>query len=398
MSRLRRRISVRLLAALAVVVAIAAIAMWPDAIAVDVVMATEGPLQVTIDEEGETRVRERFVIAAPVAGRLERIELEPGDRVIRGKTLLARLTPAAAPLLDPRTRAEFSAAVDASRAAAGQAQAERNRANAALARARSSLKRQDELAAAGLIARDELESAQTAVRTAEEAARAAEFAVNRAEYELQLARARLQTSGGGGGGNVQIVAPIDGAVLKRLRESATIVAAGEPLLELGDASNLEIVADLLSTDAVRVRPGSDVVIEQWGGSEPLRGRVRRVEPSGFMKVSALGVEEQRVNVIIDFSDPAAARPLGDAYRVEVRIVIWRQDRTLTVPVGSLFRRGDGWAVFVVSDGVAHLRPIQLGQRNESDGQILDGLSAGEAIVLHPPDTLTDGTKITVRPG
>jgi HlyD family secretion protein len=352
-------------------------------------------MQVTIDEEGETRVRERFVVSAPVAGRLERIELEPGDRVARGQTVLARMTPVQAPLLDPRTRAELSAAIEAARAAVGQTQAERNRANAALARARSSLSRQEALSEAGLIARDELESAQTAVRSAEEAARAAEFALNRTEYDLQLARARLQTPGAGSG-NVQIVAPIDGAILRRLRESASVVAAGEPLLELGDPTRLEIVADLLSTDAVRVQAGGDVLIDQWGGAEPLRGRVRRVEPSGFMKVSALGVEEQRVNVIIDFVDAAAARALGDGYRVEVRIVIWRQEQTLKVPVGSLFRHGEGWAVFVAADGVARLRPVRLGQRNENEGQILSGLSAGDTIVLHPPDTLIDGTKIAVR--
>jgi HlyD family secretion protein len=305
------------------------------------------------------------------------------------------MTPAEAPLLDPRMRGELGAAVDAARAALGQAQAERGRAAAALARAVSSAKRQEELAAAGLIARDELEAAETLVKTAEEAARAAEFAVNRTEYELQLARARLQ-SPGAGGGSVRIVAPITGAVLKRLRESASVVAAGEPLLELGDATQLEIVSDLLSTDAVRVKPGNDVLIEQWGGNEPLRGRVRRVEPAGFMKVSALGVEEQRVNVIVDFADASKAAGLGDSYRVEVRIVIWRTDRTLKVPVGSLFRRGEGWAVFVVSDGVARLQPVQLGQRNDTEGQILEGLAAGQSVVLHPPDTLTDGMRVTIR--
>lgn len=396
MSRLRVLQSVRLVVGVLVVAAIAAVAMWPESTAIDVVTVSEGPMQVTIDEEGETRVRERFVISAPLAGRLARIELEPGDPVARGATVLARITPVESPLLDPRTRAELGAAVDVARAAVGQTQAERGRANAALARARTSLTRQDALAEAGVIARDDLEVAQTALRTAEEAARAAEFAVNRAEYELQLARARLQTPQTAGG-SVQIVAPINGAVLKRLRESASVVAAGEPLVEIGDPSQLEIVSDLLSTDAVRVRPDTEVLIEQWGGSEPLHGRVRRVEPAGFMKVSALGVEEQRVNVIIDFTDAATAlRALGDGYRVEVRVVVWREERTLKVPVGALFRRGEGWAVFVVADGVARLHPVQLGQRNDTEGQILGGLSPGQTVVLHPPDTLTDGTRVTVR--
>ena len=395
MNRKRLVKSVRLLVAVLVVAGIVAVAVWPGSMTVDVAAVSEGPMRLTIDEEGETRVRERFVISAPVAGRLTRIELEPGDRVVRATTVVAEMTPAEAPLLDPRTRAELGAAVDAARAALGQAQAERGRAAAALTRVFSSLKRQEELAAAGLIARDDLEAAQTLVKTAEEAARAAEFAVNRAEYELQLARARLQ-SPSAGTASVRIVAPITGVVLKRLRESASVVAAGEPILELGDPTQLEIVSDLLSTDAVRVKPGDEVLIEQWGGSDPLRGRVRRVEPSGFMKVSALGVEEQRVNVIVDFVDSAPAATLGDSYRVEVRIVIWRADRTLKVPVGSLFRRGDGWAVFVVEGGIARVQSAHLGQRNETEGQILGGLAAGQAVVLHPPDTLTDGMRVTIR--
>jgi HlyD family secretion protein len=385
----------RLLLTIAIVAAIGAAAFWPETMVVDVVTATEGPMQVTIDEEGETRVRERFVISAPVAGRITRIELEPGDAVQRGVTELVRMTPQEAPLLDPRTRTELSAGVEAARAAVGEAQAERGRTAASLARARSALARQKSLDDAGLIARDDLEAAQTAVTTADEAARAAEFAVSRAEYELQLARARLQTPASGGA-NIQITAPIDGAVLKRLHESAAVVAAGEPLLELGDPNQLEIVSDLLSTDAVRVPPRAEVLIDRWGGDHPLQGRVRRVEPSGFMKISALGVEEQRVNVIIDLADAAAARALGDGYRVEVRIITWRGERVLKVPVGSLFRRGEGWAVFAVADGVARLQPVDLGERNDTEAQIVGGIATGQTVVLHPPDTLTDGMRVTVR--
>jgi HlyD family secretion protein len=387
--------SPRLLLTIAIVAAIAAAAFWPETMVVDVVTATEGPMQVTIDEEGETRVRERFVISAPVAGNIARIELEPGDEVRRGVTVLVRMMSQEAPLLDTRTRTELTAAVDAARAAVGQAQAERGRAAASLTRARSALVRQESLADAGLIARDDLEAAQTAVTTADEAARAAEFAVSRAEYEMQLARARLQTPAGGGA-NIQITAPIDGVVLKRLRESAGFVAAAEPLLEIGEANQLEIVSDLLSTDAVRVPPRAEVLIDRWGGAHPLHGRVRRVEPSGFMKISALGVEEQRVNVIIDLADAAAARALGDGYRVEVRIITWRGEHVLKVPVGSLFRRGEGWALFVVADGVARLQPVDLGERNDTEAQILGGVAAGQTVVLHPPDTLTDGMRVTIR--
>jgi HlyD family secretion protein len=386
----------RLVIAVLIVLAIVVLALWPESMEVDTAPVERGVLRVTIDEEGATRVRQRFVISAPVSGRLQRIELEPGDRVTRGQTVLARLLPAESPLLDPRTRAELAAAVDAARAAVGQAEAERDRAATALERARTTLQRRQELAKGGAIARDDVDAAETAVQAAQEAARAARFTVERTEYELQLARARLQAPASSGR-TVEIIAPVDGVVLRRLRESEAVVPPGEPLLELGDPSRIEIVADLLSTDAVRVPPGAPVLIEQWGGSEPLDGRVRRVEPSGFMKVSALGVEEQRVNVIVDVNDvPEMARRLGDGYRVEIRVVVWEQEDVVKVPVGSLFRREDQWAVFVVENGIARLQPVRLGERNDVEAQIADGLSRGQTVVLHPPDTLTDGARVTVR--
>jgi HlyD family secretion protein len=389
---------IRLLVAVLFVAVLVAVAFWPEAVTVDVATASTGPMQVSIDEDGETRVRHRFVISAPVAGRVDRIELEPGDQVRRDKTVLARIAPVQSSLLDPRTRAELSAAVEAARAAVGQAQAERQRALAALERARSSEARQRALFEGGAIPRDTLEAAQTAVQTADEAARGAGFALQGAEYQLQLAQARLQAPQSSGAA-IEIRAPADGVVLKRFRESSAVVAPGEPLLEIGNPDRIEIVADLLSTDAVRVPPGAEVLIEQWGGGHTLRGRVRRVEPSGFMKVSALGVEEQRVNVIIDFEEPASAgRTLGDGYRVEVRIVTWQEANALMVPVGTLFRQGAGWAIFVIDGDVARLRSVELGQRNQSVGQIVSGLSAGETLVLHPPDTLTDGTRVTIRGG
>jgi HlyD family secretion protein len=385
----------KLIASVLVVAAIVAVAMWPQSMEVAVVRAEQGPMQVTVDEDGETRVRDRFLVTAPVAGRVQRIEMEPGDKVVRGKTVLARITPAESPLLDPRTRGELSASVEAGTAAVGQARAERQRAVTTLDRARSTLRRQQELMKAGAISSDALEASQTDVAGAEDALRAAEFAERRAEGELQLARARLAAPSSSGRA-VDVIAPIDGTILKRLRESEGVVPVGEPLLEIGEPDRIEIVADLLSTDAVRVSPGAEVLIEQWGGGHTLHGRVRRVEPSGFMKVSALGVEEQRVNVIIDFNNPKEAVRLGDGYRVEVRIVLWKEDNVLKVPVGGLFRQGEGWAVFVVDEGRVRRQTVQLGQRNENDGQIVSGLEAGATIVLHPPDTLTDGTRVTVR--
>ncbi len=385
----------KLIASVLVVAAIAAVAMWPESMEVSVTHAERGPMQVTVNEDGETRVRDRFLVTAPVAGRVQRIEIEPGDLVVHGKTVLTRITPAEPPLLDPRTRSELQAGVEAATAAVGQARAERQRASTAVERARSTLRRQQELMKAGAIAADALEAAETELATAEDGLRAAEFTERRTEYELQLARARLSAPNAAGR-SVEVLAPIDGTVLKRLRESEGVVPVGEPLVEIGEPERKEIVADLLSTDAVRVSPGAEVLIEQWGGGHPLHGRVRRVEPSGFMKVSALGVEEQRVNVIIDFTNPSDAVRLGDGYRVEVRIVLWKDDNVIKVPVGALFRQGEGWAVFVVEEGRVRRQTVQLGQRNENEGQITGGLEAGATIVLHPPDTLMDGARVTVK--
>ena len=385
----------RVLAIVVIVAAIVAAALWPEAIEVDVTRVTRGPMQVTIDEEGETRVRERYVVSAPVAGRLQRVELEPGDPVIRGRTVLARLRPAPPSLLDARARAELSAAAEAASASLGQARTEQERAETTLARVQSLLKRQRELASAGLISQDELEAAESAFRSADEAVRAARFQVSRAENDQATARARLQQTGPAGRAT-EVVSPIDGVVLKRLRESETVVQVGDPLVEVGNPNDLEVVADLLSTDAVRVAPGARVLLEQWGGEGALHGKLRRIEPSGFMKVSALGVEEQRVNVIIDFVDhAAAAKALGDAYRVEVRIVTWETPAALKVPVGSLFRRGDGWAVFVIEDDRAHIKPVTVEQRNSTEAQV-GGLSEGQRLVLHPPDTLDEGARIVER--
>jgi len=385
----------RLIAGVVIVLAIVAMAMWPESIEVSAAKVERGAMRVTLDEDGETRIRDKFVVSAPVAGRLQRIELEPGDAVVRGKTVVARLTTADAPLLDPRTRGELEAATEATRAAVGQARAEFERTTAELARARQTLQRQQELMKAGAIAADSLDAAETAVATAEEARKAAEFAVSRSEYELQTARARLQAPAPAGRA-VEVVAPVSGVILKRLRESESVVPAGEPLLEIGEPGRSEIVADFLSTDAVRIQLGAQVLIEGWGGSEPLHGRVRRVEPAGFMKVSALGVEEQRVNVLIDFDDPSAAKRLGDGYRVEVRVVIWREDDVVKVPVGGLFRRGNDWAAFLVDGEQVRLQPVVLGQRNDEEAQVTKGLSPGQTVVLHPPDTLTDGARVRLR--
>jgi HlyD family secretion protein len=390
----------RYLVTLLIVGGLVAVALWPQTVAVTAATATRGPLMVTIDEDGRTRVRDRFVVTSPVAGEVMRITLQPGDPVARGRTVLATVRPAAPVPLDARTRAELEAGLGAAEAALGRVTAEARRARTALALIDQQLARTEALASAGALARETLEVQQAEQRASADAVRAAEFAVAQARQEVEGMRARLGASGPSGAATgaraIAITAPVDGVVLARHVESQRVVAPGEPLLELGDPSAIEVVADLLSVDAVRVRPGTRVLIEQWGGDQTLEGRVRRVEPSGFTKISALGVEEQRVNVIVDFGDDAAAAgALGDGYRVEIRIVVWEEPSVLQVPVSTLFRVGDDWAVYVVEDDRAALRRVVLGQRGARDAQVIEGVAEGDVLVAYPPDTLTDGAGVSI---
>jgi HlyD family secretion protein len=384
----------RVLVSLAVVAGLLAVALWPTAIAVDVADVGRGPLVVTVDEEGQTRVRDRFVISAPVTGRVLRIELQPGDRVKRGDPV-ARVQPESPPLLDARTRAEAQAAVESARAALGRARADEQRARTTLAQATRELARARELAAGGLTTPQEVETRQDEVEAAQELVNGAAFAVRAASSELQRAEARIATPPGEVSGRVTVVtAPVDGVVLKRVRESESIVPAGEPLLEIGDPSNLEVVSDLLSTDAVRVTAGHRAMIEQWGGDRVLDAKVRRVEPAGFTKISALGVEEQRVNVILDFVDPAEAwAALGDAYRVEVRIVVWEAASVLKLPTSALFREGEQWATYVVDAGRVRKALVEIGRQTGQEAEVLSGISEGETVILHPGDTVTEGVRV-----
>lgn len=376
-----------------------AIALWPKTITVDVGAVERGPLVVTVDDEGVTRVRDRFVVSAPVAGRVLRIELEPGDKVKRG-TVVARLQAETPPLLDARSRAEAEAAIATARAVLGRARADEQRARAALAQAQRELTRARELLKNELTSRQVVDAREAEAQTAEEALNGATFAARAAASDLQRAEARLAPASPEAPGRVvTVTAPVDGVVLKRLRESESVVPAGDPLLEIGDPRRLEIVTDLLSTDAVRIRPGARAMIEQWGGDRVLDAKVRRIEPSGFTKISALGVEEQRVNVVLDVSDPANAwTALGDAYRVEVRVVIWETADALKVPTSALFRNREAWAVYVFGDdGRARQVMVELGHQTGQEAEVLSGLPQGARVILHPGDTLTDGTRISERP-
>jgi HlyD family secretion protein len=311
--------------------------------------------------------------------------------------VVATFLPTDPALLDVRTRAELEARVKAADAALGSARAEQGRAAAELAFARSELERNRKLLEGGAISRRDLEAAERQEQALARAHQSAEFGVRTAAYQLDVARAALLQTRSGTSHEIQLFSPVDGVVLRRLQESAAVVPAGQPLLEIGNLRDLEIVSDLLSSAAVSVRPGQPVRIEQWGGDHALRGTVRRVEPSGFTKISALGVEEQRVNAIVDFDDPPASRPtLGDGYRVEVRIIVWSKDDVVKVPTSSLFRRGEAWAVYVVQDDVAHERDVTVGQRSGAEAEILKGLTAGERIVVYPSDAIGDGVRVAAR--
>ena len=387
----------RVLISIAVIAILLAVALWPKTTTVEVATPSRGSLVLTVDEEGRTRVRDRFVVAAPVAGRVLRIELDPGDSVTRGM-VVARVQAEPPPLLDARSRAEAEAAIEGARATLGRAKAEEQRARATLDQAQRELNRTRELIASELTTARELDSRAADVRTAEEALNANAFAVRAATSDLARAQARLApTPTVAAGRVVTVTSPVNGLVLKRVRESEAVVPAGDPLLEIGNPQQLEIVADLLSTDAVQVKPGARALIDQWGGTRTLDARVKRVEPSGFTKISALGVEEQRVNVILDFVDPAEAwAALGDGYRVEVRIVVWEASSVVRLPTSTLFRSGDRWATYVVSDGRAHLTFVEIGHQTGQQAEVLGGLSEGARVIVHPADTLVDAARVTER--
>ena len=386
----------------AAVLAGLAAAFTPRALPVDLATAERGPMLMTVDEEGFTRIHDVFTLSAPVTGRLRRIEVHAGDSVVAQETLLAELEPVDPTLLDPRSETRAQAAVQAAESARKLAASELERAKAELDFARAEHRRSLELVRDGAIAQRDFDRAERAFKTAGAAVTTAREALQVRQFELDQARAQLLSpletrARAGECACIPITAPISGQVLQLFDPSERVAAAGEPLLQIGDPTQLEIVADLLSTDAVQVEAGQRVLIERWGGEERLEGRVRRVEPFGFTKISALGIEEQRVNVIIDFSSPRERwQRLGHGYQVEARIVLWRSEAALKVPLTALFRDGERWAIFVEKRGRARLRHVEIGHRNRLDAEIVDGLSPGERLVVHPSDRILAGTRITAR--
>lgn len=396
----RRRLLWGMLGALLLLGLVAA--FRPRPVAVDLIELKPSSMMVTVDEEGETRVRDIFELSAPVAGYALRIEAEVGDAVVADETVLAEIEPVDPTFLDFRSEAQAQAAVRAAQSAKSLAQAEVDQAQAELDFARAEFDRARELIQDNTISERELDNAERAFKTSKAALATAIAALQVRNFELERARAQLLSPTESKKRReacecVPIISPVSGQILRVLRESAGVVAAGETLLEIGDPQELEIVADLLSSDAVKVAPGQRVLIEEWGGDAPLEGRVRRVEPFGFTKISALGIEEQRVNVIVDLVSPNAEwTRLGHGYQVEVRIVLWEGSDVLTLPLTALFRDGEQWAVFVAESGRAVVRHINVGSRNGLDAEITAGLEAGEQIVLHPGNRVDDDVRIVAR--
>jgi HlyD family secretion protein len=371
---------------------------------VETAAVERGPLLVTVDEEGVTRVRERFVVAAPTPGRVLRIDLEAGDPVAIGQ-VVAELHPAP---LDRRTRAGAQAHVEAAEANLQAANAAVVRAEAALAQAVREAHRMERLHGAGTAAEEQLERSKLEETTRTQELSAVRSSAHAAQHDLEAARAALlagvgdegaalaPSTCGSGESCIEVRSPVAGRVLRVPERSERVVAAGAPLLEIGDPGALEVVVDVLSSDAVNVRPGARLLLERWGGGEALAGRVRRVEPSGFKKISTLGVEEQRVNVIGDLDAPPES--LGDGFRVEARIVISESADVLRIPVSALFRHADGFAVFVEGAGRARRIAVDVGGRGSGYAEIRSGLTPGQRVILHPSDRVEDGVRVREERG
>ena len=371
------------------------VAALPKPAVVEMATVEKGELTVTVDEDGVTRVKDRYIVSAPLSGNLARIDLRAGDVVKQG-AVLARILPLSAPLLDARARSQAQAQVARAQAATKQAKAQIERAKAALEFANKEAGRTRELFRQNTISQAELDRNLLELRARQAEATSAEFADKVATHELSMARAalgRFDARRDGAGEQFEVPSPISGQVLKVIQESEGVVQAGAPLLELGDPQALEIVVDVLTNDAVQIKPASPVTVDEWGGN-PLPASVRLVEPSAFTRVSALGVEEQRVNAIVDLSAPYKDwTKLGDGYRVQAKIQVYHASKVVRVPAGALFREGTRWAVFVIKAGIAHKRIVELARRNDQFAQVTAGLSAGDTVILHPSDQVTEGLEV-----
>jgi HlyD family secretion protein len=375
-------------------------ALRPEPVAVEVGTVSHGPLTVTVLEEGKTRIRHRYIVSPPVAGYLNRVPLRAGDRIEAGKTVLATIQPQPASFLDPRARAEAEARVKAAEATKMQRETQIDRATAALDLANKELVRARELRKSGAIATRDWDTAENQVNILTRELHTAEFGLQVADFEIAQAKAALtqvQTPSTDAVDPLKIVSPITGYVLNVYEESERMLNAGSQIMEIGDPTDLESEIELLSADAVGVQPGADVSIEEWGGDVPLRGKVTVVEPGGYTKVSSLGVEEQRVKVRVDFSDPfPPGMTLGDRFRVEARIVTWHSENVLQVPTGALFRRGGDWMTYLLDGRNAREVKVEIAHNNGIAAEVRSGLTEGQRVIVHPPDAVSEGSAVKAR--
>lgn len=378
-------------------------AMIPKAINVEFAAVSEGPLQVTVQEDGKTRIREKYIVSAPVAGRLSRIELDAGDVITDDGTLLAVIQPSNPQMLDARARAQAQARVQGAEAALQRAESNSQQTQIDYDLNKTKFERAEKLVPERAIARTEYDTAKAMYKASVLAIQTAKFDEEIAKFELEMARAAADQFDPGQSENFtkpfEIHAPTTGKVLRVMQESATVVNVGTPLVEVGDPQNLEIEIDVLSTDAVRIKPGAELTIEHWGGNKPLRGNVRVIEPAAFTKVSSLGVEEQRVNIIADFNESAdRIASLGDGYRVEARITVDEIENVLQVPNSALFRYRRHWHVMKVVGEEAQMQRVEIGMQNDSHTQITKGLAQGETVIIYPSDEVQSGTKVKLVNG
>ena len=373
-------------------------AFWPRPLIVETAEITLRDISVFVEEEGKSRIREVFTVSAPITGQVLRNNLHAGDKVVKDETVVVSIRPAAPGLLDARLKRVAEAAAASARASVGLADAEVKQAEAQLTFLKSELERAERLSRQGTISERALDKARLDVATAAAALDSARASLDVRQRELQRAEAALiENETGEGPCCSQIKAPVTGRILRVLSESEQVVQAGTPLIEIGDPDDLEIVAEVLSRDAVEIRPGASAVIDNWGGP-PLSATVRRVEPSAVTKVSALGIEEQRVPVILDLAEASGQEALGDGFRVVARIIVWEGKQLVAVPVAALFRQGGDWAVYAASNGRAELRLVQLGRRNAAFSEVTAGLAVGDVVILHPSDQMADGVAVVPAPG
>lgn len=382
-------------------VAAAAALAWafsPRPVEVEIAQVTTGRFEQAIEEDGQTRLKDRYTVSAPVAARVARSTLHEGDRVAAGD-VVAVLTPVMSSMIDERSAREAAARLKAASAGIERASARVERGKVALEEAQLELRRTERLAGDGFVSAARLDTARLALAAARRELEGARAEREVAEQErAQAAAALLPAAAGATGGRpLAVRSPVSGVVLRVPLQSESTIAPGTALLDVGDPALMEVVAELLTTDAVQARPGTRAVIERWGGP-PLEGRVRRVEPAAFTKVSALGIEEQRVKVLVDVIDPPPAwkTVVGDGFRVTVRIITTAVDQALLVPVGALFPHENGFAVYLVEDAKAHLRPVEVGGRNATSAWARKGLSAGQAVIVYPPAAVADDKRVKVR--